>query len=618
MKLPSLRYLAQESSETLTRFPLAVLSAVIGTAAWITIINHSTKLMPSMEYLYNTAAVGLLGISLGTAVVCFAERNRWPFGTSLLAQAVAGTLLFVYYYSLPGNIFAGTQLDIIRFFLFTSGLHFLVAIAPFIGKGTIDGFWEFNKALFLRFLTAGIYSGVLFAGLAIALAAVDNLFNVDIWPKRYFQLWWFLCGIFNTWFFLNGVPKNFQELDTNLSYPKGLKIFTQYILLPLVIIYVVILYAYFGKIVAEWDWPKGWVGYLVLGFSVSGILSLLLVHPVKEAIENSWIRFVSRWFYVALPPLVILLLLAALRRISEYGMTERRYFLIILGVWLAAISLYFIFSKVKNIKVIPASLFFLSFITSFGPWGAFSISEHNQLGRLEEVLIKNNILVDGKIRAASGEIPFEDSKRINSIIRYICEVHTTSGIQPWFDVSLDSLLDKSSSLYTYRNYNDQAMQIVKLLGIPQIAEWQTEPDAVPTGYTFSADDKAMIYVDGYKYLMKSISLNSSDSTTTLHIENTDWMIEFSAANQTMSLSTSGSDGHHFGIDMKPVVMKLVKQYSPDGRFISRTVPAEEMAIEQEQGGVKIKLLFRTMSYHSMSHAKQLNSVLFDLMLHPGS
>ena len=39
--------------------------------------------------------------------------------------------------------------------------------------------------------------------------------------------------------------------------------FAQYTLVPLVSMYLVILTLYFGKVVVTWDWPQGWIGYLV-------------------------------------------------------------------------------------------------------------------------------------------------------------------------------------------------------------------------------------------------------------------------------------------------------------------------------------------------------------------
>jgi hypothetical protein len=114
-----------------------------------------------------------------------------------------------------------------------------------------------------------------------------QLFQVDIKDKYYFDLFIIISGIFNTWFFLSGVPENLPSLEDETSYPKGLKIFTIYVLLPLVCIYLVILYAYAGKILITTQWPVGWVAYLVIAFSIFGILSFLLIYPLAKMNRKS-------------------------------------------------------------------------------------------------------------------------------------------------------------------------------------------------------------------------------------------------------------------------------------------------------------------------------------------
>src|SRR5699024_3468757 len=172
---------------------------------------------------------------------------------------------------------------------------------------------------------------------------------------------------FNTWFFLAGIPDPIHKLDRIRNYPKGLKVFTQNILIPLVIIYMIILYLYMAKIITQWAWPEGWISILVLSFSIAGILANLLLHPLRNDIKYKWVKRFSKGYYWILVPLSILLLLAIWRRISEYGITVERYFVLVLGLWLTGIVLYFVISRAKNIKVIPASLCIVAFAISIGP-----------------------------------------------------------------------------------------------------------------------------------------------------------------------------------------------------------------------------------------------------------
>lgn len=253
----------------------------------------------------------------------------------------------------------------------------------------MNEFWGYNKTLFLNFLISALYSAVLFFGLSIALLSIDNLLGFDIKDVRYLQLWFILVGIFNTFFFLARVPKIGEFEPSVTEYPKALKVFVQYVLIPIVTIYILILYSYLVKIIVQWELPTGWVANLVLSFSIAGIFSLLLLHPIKDEAKNNWIRLYSKLYYIGLVPLVVLLFISIGTRISEYGVTINRFYVATLAVWLAGVVLYFILSKSKNIKVIPISLALIALGITFGPLSTFSVSERSQLGRITETLKKN-------------------------------------------------------------------------------------------------------------------------------------------------------------------------------------------------------------------------------------
>ena len=84
------------------------------------------------------------------------------------------------------------------------------------------------------------------------------------------------------------------------------------------------------KILILREWPRGTIGWLVSIVSVFGMLALLLVHPLRNRPGHRWIQLYSRSFYIGLFPLIVLLLMAIWRRLSEYGLTEDRYFLLVL------------------------------------------------------------------------------------------------------------------------------------------------------------------------------------------------------------------------------------------------------------------------------------------------
>ena len=416
MRLPSLDDLAQITVETIKRFPFVVVSAALSLFMLWTAIDEADWFDPG--HIFGA----IIGIGMFFAIALFAERSSKPKLHWIIS--LLGIVLLVGYGLYVGDKPEDNLIEIYRFALFLLAVHALVSFAGFLRSGTLTGFWEFNKILFLRFLLALLFSGVCLGGLAIGMLAVDQLLldGDVIKPEAYGKLFLVVGMLFNTLFFLAGVPRNIDALEKEQVYPKGLKIFSANLLLPLVVLYLAILYTYGLKILIEWEWPKGWTGWLVLSFSVLGILALLLLWPLSKREENRWIPRFTRWFYLAVLPLIGLLFAAIFRRISEYGVTENRYFVVLLAAWLTGISLYFLLSKGKNIKFIPISLCGIALFSSFGPWSAFAVSTRSQVARFEGLVIKNEMLVEGKIdRVKGAEATIEDQEEMRDILGYLDE-----------------------------------------------------------------------------------------------------------------------------------------------------------------------------------------------------
>ena len=459
MKLPSLSVLINQAKETATRFPLAILASILGSFAMIRILNFIPNEHEG-QYWWNVVMTLSLALPLFISFSLFAESKGIEKAKKYLIQIIPIAFLLIYFFTLSDQT---DFYDIGRYVLLLIAFHLLVSFSPFIlakDKTHID-FWNFNQTVFLRFILSGLYTFVLYGGLAIALLSFDKLFEMNIDGKRYGQLLFFIVGIFNTWFFCSGVPK--PEDTKSEVFPKGLKIFTQYVLLPIIVIYVLILYLYLFKIIFSWNLPVGWVSYLVIGFSTAGIFSLLLIYPLVESKEIKWVRIFSRVFFISLIPQIILLYLAIAVRTSDYGITERRYYVFVLAFWLSVTTLYYIITNFKNIKYIPFSLFLIAVLTSVGPWSAFNLSLNSQVNRLEQILNKNSMLVNGKVMPASNEIQKEEIQDVNSIINFLIERNKLEAIQPWFNENLDSLENyKKISEVVYHSKSEQIMQMMGL------------------------------------------------------------------------------------------------------------------------------------------------------------
>ncbi len=594
MKIPSINQAVRDGRDSFLRFPLIIFDAVAGTIAMLILMEHEGPPPPS--FLYQVVSAAVLGFPLLTCIAMTAEKRKWGKSVSLGAQVLGMVLLALYSVSIPQDLMNAPAIHVIRLSLITTGLVLAAIVVPYLWTGSVNGFWHYCKTIVLRLLIAFLYAVVLWIGLALALAALNNLFGIEIPGKRYGQLWVALQGIFTPWFFLAGFPDKLDELDTMTDYPKGLKIFSQYILIPLVLTYLVILYAYLGKILLTWDWPQGWVSALILGFISTGLISILLLHPIRGRDENVWINTASRWFFVVIIPLILMLFLAIWRRVSEYGFTEGRYLTIVLGIWLCIIVPYFIISKGKNIKFIPASLCLASILVTFGPWSAFAVSERSQISRLQDLLTRNKILAGGKILSQHDSISIEDTRQISSIISYLREIHGFDRIQSWFGESLKADSGKSGS-----TSRDPAA-VAKLMGIEYIRVWRINSGGV---IIFSADRQRPMDISGYDQMLRAQHMVFGE-TRDLSSEVVHYRLSAGRNSMTFFVRSNEGPTDSLVVEFGPIVDRLVKEY---GNGNSDRVAPEKMYASAANGRIKVKVILTNLRIQKQ--AGELKPIVYD-------
>ncbi|MBC7654700.1 MAG: DUF4153 domain-containing protein, partial [Oligoflexus sp.] len=349
MKFPFIHQLWASVQKVLKRFPLPIFYALIAVICGLA-LSYDLKDLASEKFFTKGVYLGNFGLVLSLSAALFFENRILQKSIVVVANILVFLFLIAIYFLLNPYEY---RTDIITLIILAFSFHLLAAFAAFHSKNDNNGFWQINKTFFLRFATSVLYSAVLFIGLSVALLSVQALFDIK-WDQRiYLRLWIIITGLFNTIFFLSGIHQPLKELDEDTSYPKGLKVFTQYVLIPLASVYLAILLAYELKIIFQWSLPNSSVAILILGYAVFGILSILLVHPLRNEEDNKWIQLFSKSFYLLMLPLLLLLAVSIIKRISDYGITESRYLIIVLALWLTFITLYFLIKGREQIRVIP-------------------------------------------------------------------------------------------------------------------------------------------------------------------------------------------------------------------------------------------------------------------------
>ena len=419
--IPSLGEIVSKAKNTFNRFPITLSWAVIGTFFTLSTIENDT-----FDDIFTGIIILIfaLGISWLIATRFFLEqfkkKSYWVF-------LIPFNFLTAFYFSIDIDAYRIDKNSIIRFFLYFIAGHLFVMIAPLFIKWDKSAYFNYLKAVFISIVRSLFFSLILYLGIVLALLAVKHLFNVDFKGDRFLQVFVICIGIVNTWIYLSDFPKDIHNQLT-INYTKALEVLVKYILIPLVILYLIILYAYSLKIVINWNLPKGWVSYLVIALSFLGFIVQTLINPIQKTINSRAIRRFHPWLYYLLLPLIGLLFVAIFRRINEYGITENRYFVLVLAFWILAMTLYMIFSKQQRIKIFPLSLAIITMLISFGFWGAFSISTKSQVQQFEKVYTD--------IKNTGFSTTFEKKNQLRSIIRYLNEkdelekVTATLGYNP--------------------------------------------------------------------------------------------------------------------------------------------------------------------------------------------
>ena len=496
LKFISIKFIVSEFLKVFYRFPLTVLCSLIAAStAHVSIweVGDANQIWYSKIIL-----TSYIGLCFSIAFYLFFDSKNESKSNTVLKHILAVLVPVLFYLSIYNTANIWNENIIQRNFVLLLVGHLAVAFSAFLQKGNLSSFWEFNKSLFLRFITASVYTVVVFLGIFGALLACKELFGLDVNDKVYGTIF-FWCNIFfQSCIFLAGITNKENLYDEQIVYPNPLKIFAQYILLPIAALYLGILYAYEIKILIAFTLPKGWVSTLVLAYAVLGLFCFLLLHPIKDNDENKWVKSTLKYFYWSIIPLLVLLFVSVFVRINQYGITTERYYILGLSLWLAGITFYGVISKNLNIKLIPISLAIVHLFMVIGPVNGFMVSRISQQNRLEMLMVKNNLFDGTKITVNPKSIEDTDAAQIRSIVSYLVKSNNINDVSPLCGIDLIAI---ETELKKDSNYNSQFQQykiadsVLSFLNISENAD-----KVMTTSFNCTLED---IYeTNGAKYMLK--------------------------------------------------------------------------------------------------------------------
>ena len=293
-------------------------------------------------------------------------------------------------------------------FLWTYGFTFtyvLAAILLIVGNRRLDNRSFAAHALHVatQMFFGLLISGILYMAVLAIMASFFYIFGIDE-PRHFYEyIAQFIFFVLAPQICCTLVRQNEDEVAEPF---KILRLILNFILSPAVIIYTVILYTYFIKIVFEWDLPKGGVAWMVMGF-----ITVALIGRVAQSIlsKRYYDWFYKRFTLIAIPPL-IMYWIGSIYRIRLYSFTESRFYLMVAGVLMTLFVLMLFRERTRRYQLMAlifgAAIILFTYIPGIS---AKSIGLSCQKQRLTQ-LISEMKLTDPKTGKLNDEI--EDMRRI--------------------------------------------------------------------------------------------------------------------------------------------------------------------------------------------------------------
>ena len=353
-----------------------------------------------------------------------------------------------------------------RSVIFLAAVFFLFLLIPVLAHK--NKFHDNFLIAFQGLFQALFYTGILFLGLALILAAIDNLI-VPIDSKWYPSAAAIIFVFLAPWLFLSRFPiygkatDSLEEVEIINQIPKFFERLICFILLPLTAVYMVILILYILLNLSGEFWTNNLLEPLLISFSSVVIVLYLL----SAQIEHVIVRLFRLIFPKVLLVIVSFQLFASIRMIDSKGLNHNRYFVILFALFALASGVIMSFSTYKRSNLIGGCLVVVLLIAMIPPIDAFTVSGWWQKQQLEAVLLENDMLQDGEIKQ-NLNLSEVDKSKITRGIFYLHEIDKLAELEYLPDdfylygdfetlfgfASYEQTYESSSSINVYHRFTE--------------------------------------------------------------------------------------------------------------------------------------------------------------------
>lgn len=421
------------------------------------------------------------------------------------------------------------------------------------------------------------YSVILLIGLFSIYFAINRLLGVDISEKVYASTFVILMMPFNVGIFLSNYPRASASFD-NYTLSKPIKALIMYILIPIFMVYITILYLYFAKVIIISEIPRGIIVELVLWFSILEVALMFILGMIEDSnlVENF-----KKYFPIIILPILGMMFYAIIFRIREYGVTENRFFVLAAGIFTTLSNLYYVFYRKNSNITVTIILAATILISTLGPINGYKVSAESQNNRLAKILERNNMLVRREI-IPSSDLSAQDKLEIVQIVEYMTKKH-----RPW------------ESKYLPNDFTNTDENFEKIFGFSHKNSFESKDDL-----SYYYEGNSSIDLTGYSRLMQFEVYSDVEESNTIG--------NYKLTNESGTVIVEYKDGNQykkiFSFQMKDVLDKLrVLKES------NESIVLEDLSIKGSSKDIVYKVVFTELNENTIKDSESIRYMKFYLI-----
>ncbi|MCR5723990.1 MAG: DUF4153 domain-containing protein [Treponema sp.] len=389
-----------------------------------------------------------------------------------------------------------------RFYLVYFGTLFALLMAAGVLLHTFQRKSVVIPNIIIAGMIAGIICGCISSGGSIIALAVQNLiYDFSNYEKYVYPIIFIVAG---TFFFPCVFISYVTKRDEEITIPRAFMLIFQFVLFPLYVVLLCVLYAYLAKCLFLRSMPRGMINPFVSFATVCYLLFYL-------TLQESRVRVMAvfyRWGAAAMFPLIVIQCIAFAVRVHAYGMTGSRQaslFYILFSIAFCVLALY---KRGKHMTSVYPLFAVMCLFASLTPFNLIDAPARSQYARLKTVAARYALLDTGRLQPAadSGEaIPASDKQRMVSA--YDAVRNSEAKRPDWFTSA--AAFPEDGKLTTD--------SFAALFGF-EYGEYDEEERKTYTGFKVVMDSNAPLDISAWKELRAVSESNYDESVLTVSFD----------------------------------------------------------------------------------------------------